>query len=311
MIEEKIPKETMEYFKLSEAVSDLSVKEVKVGEAKWTKREDLNLKTATQNSDTSFQSAIYTNQKGDMVVAFSGSKNAKDWVTDFRQGVGLKDKQYQQAADLAKEVVVKYPNIDIKMTGHSLGGGLATYASAVTGKPAITINPAAVHRRTLKREGIDPKQFRKAAENGLVTRYIVKGEVLDRLQSLPFVTSSQGRKVDLEAVEKLGMIKKHSLSNAIDALEVKVEKYTKAMDNSSKEDAIEKYPELKPVYDREDKAKDLANNLDTPINETDRSRLIGSVRRQSIDAISRGQELPEIKPIPTNEPKVKSNEIER
>jgi hypothetical protein len=52
----------------------------------------------------------------------------------------LLDEQYQQAASLAIRMKAKYPNL--KMTGHSLGGGLATMAAKVTGSDATVFNAA-------------------------------------------------------------------------------------------------------------------------------------------------------------------------
>lgn len=224
MINNKSLEDVREYFLLSQSVYKVSEKH-QVGD--WVKRDDLNLSTATQNSDTGFKSAIFQNKKGDVVVAFAGTDTAgglseifNDVKTDLLQGLGFMSTQYRQAASLAREVVAKFSNSKITYTGHSLGGGLAATASAVTGKPAITINPAGVHRNTLKREGIDPQAFKKAAENGLVTRYVVKGEILDRFQSLPLIVEAQGHKISFDS--KQNTFAKHKVSTAIDALDAKV-----------------------------------------------------------------------------------------
>lgn len=69
---------------------------------------------------------------------------AKDIVADIQNylGIGISAQQVEaimQAIDLSSE------HNDLTFVGHSLGGGLAALSSMLTGKPAITFNPASVN----------------------------------------------------------------------------------------------------------------------------------------------------------------------
>jgi hypothetical protein len=68
------------------------------------------------------------------------------------------------------------------ITGHSLGGGLASAASLVTGLHAVTFNASGVNERTVARYGVD-----LSGADSLIRSYYVRGEVLSTVQALiPF-----------------------------------------------------------------------------------------------------------------------------
>lgn len=81
------------------------------------------------------------------VVAFRGTQTGQDWLADARQGTGLETEHYNQAKILAKKISLATG--DVSFTGHSLGGGLASAASVVTGKSADTFNAAGLHHATV------------------------------------------------------------------------------------------------------------------------------------------------------------------
>lgn len=104
--------------------------------------------------DTSgFKASLYYNEESKKyILAFAGTEDLKDWITDIRQGLGLdnvKKGQYHKAVELAN-VVQKCVGQNLIITGHSLGGGLASIASAATGCNAYTFNAAGLHPKTLK-----------------------------------------------------------------------------------------------------------------------------------------------------------------
>lgn len=74
------------------------------------------------------------------VLAFAGTDSIRDGIADAVQVVGILPAQYLQARILATSC--KNAALDIKLCGHSLGGGLAVYASVCTRYEANTINPA-------------------------------------------------------------------------------------------------------------------------------------------------------------------------
>jgi len=146
----------------------------------WIRKEEFD------DPESGFRAAIFQRENSDeYVLAFAGTDFSSfgDLMTDARQAFGLETKQYQQAADRSREFQQRYGGNGAKLslTGHSLGGGQATLGSAVTGLPAVIINPAGVHDDTLKRNNVIPEKFREEAGSGLIRNIIVEGEILDWL----------------------------------------------------------------------------------------------------------------------------------
>ncbi|HWL84807.1 MAG TPA: Mbeg1-like protein [Polyangiaceae bacterium] len=137
--------------------------------------------TRLNDPSSGFKAAIYTDGQGHYVLAFKGSQSANDWKTNFKQGLGFDTAQYGEAVALAKDAKLAFQD-NLVITGHSLGGGLASTASAATNTPAVIFNPAGVNNETLERNHLDPGQARATAENGMIRRYEVKGEILSGLQ---------------------------------------------------------------------------------------------------------------------------------
>ena len=134
-----------------------------------------------RNASSGFYAVIYGDDQGHRVLAYSGTDEAKDWTTNFGQGLGFETAQYNQAIALARQAKVAYGE-DVVITGHSLGGGLAAAASIAADIPAVTFNAAGVHDRTLERIGLDADAVKAEAGNGLVRRYAVDHDILTGLQ---------------------------------------------------------------------------------------------------------------------------------
>jgi RHS repeat-associated protein len=89
------------------------------------------------------------------VLAFSGTNgaDAKDWRTNIGQAIGIHEydtiNQYNQIKTVVEQAK-EHGTIDI-ITGHSLGGGLATLAKLLYGNgPKLVIfNPAYLHKKTI------------------------------------------------------------------------------------------------------------------------------------------------------------------
>ncbi len=106
------------------------------------------------------------------IVAYAGSNDGADWRNNAAQGLGLPSTQYRQALDFAR----KWQAIDgsnVRLTGHSLGGGLASYASIKTNIPATGINAAPL---ALNRFSLNP--FENIRDSRRITQYYVPGEAL-------------------------------------------------------------------------------------------------------------------------------------
>ncbi|UNU11551.1 phospholipase [Xanthomonas translucens] len=97
-------------------------------------------------------------------------------ANNFPQSVGLRTDYYDRAMGLAYQL--RRGHLDFELAGHSLGGGEASAAAAVTGVHTTTFNAAGLHPLTAQRF---------AQENGLtvydtqknVVAYQVAGEILN------------------------------------------------------------------------------------------------------------------------------------
>ena len=102
------------------------------------------------------------------IVAFSGTDEGRDWDDNIGQGVGLSPAQYDAALDFANKWKDKEGD-NVILTGHSLGGGLASYAAIKTDLHATAVNSAPL---ALNNIGLD------LADHTRITQYYVPGEVL-------------------------------------------------------------------------------------------------------------------------------------
>lgn len=101
-----------------------------------------------------FQSFTYDSDLGDneqgawvspskIIIGYRGSTTTRDWVySDVKIALGTEpsDPRVQKSIRFYEEVKEKYPNKTIVVTGHSLGGRLATLVSQATGAKAITFS---------------------------------------------------------------------------------------------------------------------------------------------------------------------------
>lgn len=151
---------------------------------------------------------VYKGSTGEIVDPSSRSgrreSGPEDFVNNGRQGLGMRSDYYDRAMRLASEVNKMLPG-GFEIAGHSLGGGLGSAASAVTGARATTFNAAGLHPET-------PARF--ARENGLPTydpqhtvhTYQTVGEVLSDVQTGMQRLSEQHRRGYGALVNEVGML---------------------------------------------------------------------------------------------------------
>lgn len=159
-----------------------------IGAGNWTRVSDADLAAAgittpRTNDATGFQSAIYTDGNGRYVLAFAGTdpKSIPDWIANGGQGLGFETSQYSDAMALAREAAAAYGD-NLAITGHSLGGGLASAAALATDKPAVTFNAAGLSDETLRSLEFTPNGAREYAADGLIRRYNVENDILTGAQ---------------------------------------------------------------------------------------------------------------------------------
>lgn len=143
----------------------------------------------TGYTHSGFQAALYrklgTSPIPLHVLAFRGTHSLKDWVQNYKQSSHIfTSVQYKHAMALADRVetalALSTPSSLLVLTGHSLGGGLASAAAMANGLNAVTFNPSGVKRSTV--EAADPSVDWSMADS-LITKYVVYGEILDWVQS--------------------------------------------------------------------------------------------------------------------------------
>lgn len=130
-----------------------------------------------------FRAEVYVREvagQPSYVVAFRGSQSASDWSANIKQGVGLRTDHYNRALEIGERLIVP-DGARVTLTGHSLGGGLASAESLAAELPAATFNAAGLSDRTLT-------QARTVARaDGRVdvpdiSAFHVRGEILSTLQ---------------------------------------------------------------------------------------------------------------------------------
>ena len=105
-------------------------------------------KIKSYNDRNGFQAFLYKNNDNNIVLSFRGTeiqklKNAevfKDLYSDAQLALEILPLQYSSANALYQEIKKGYPNFEITVTGHSLGGSLAQLVSAANDCPAVTFN---------------------------------------------------------------------------------------------------------------------------------------------------------------------------
>jgi hypothetical protein len=133
-----------------------------------------------------FKAAMYQSsfeRPPKLVIAYAGTEDKKDILADLRQGVGFKEKQYNEAMDLAKAVVNNTGKDSIDLTGHSLGGGLASAAAVVTGAKGYTFNAAGLHTNTVKRPPYNVSRAAMQEQSGLIDAYRSTSDPLNNFQN--------------------------------------------------------------------------------------------------------------------------------
>jgi hypothetical protein len=133
-----------------------------------------------------FKAALYQSsfeRPPKVVVAYAGTEDTPDWMTNLQQGVGLESKQYNSAMRLAKNVMQKSKVGTVDITGHSLGGGLASAATVVTGAKGYTFNAAGLHPSTVERAPYSVSAASMAAMGKRIDAYHSTADPLTNLQS--------------------------------------------------------------------------------------------------------------------------------
>ena len=91
-------------------------------------------------------SVFRNDETGAYTIAFRGTENGLDWLTNVANGLGAETAQYSSAVDFAVAFKAAFRGATVSLTGHSLGGGLAAAAGLKTGFLTTTFNAAGIGR---------------------------------------------------------------------------------------------------------------------------------------------------------------------
>ena len=87
-----------------------------------------------------FSYGVYQNG-ADIVISYAGSNQWVDWVSDITAAAGVGSTQITKSAIAYLQAQKQYGN-NITLTGHSLGGGLASVMSVWFNRPAVVFSEA-------------------------------------------------------------------------------------------------------------------------------------------------------------------------
>lgn len=179
----------------------------------------------------SFEASAFQNTStGEIVIAYAGTAQLTDWVTNLTLGTGFSSSQLEQAALYYLQIKQANPTATISFTGHSLGGGLAALMGVMFDERAVAFDqaPFALSANALTRSGLEnylndhgfsdsllatlAPEFISYSDDGSrnanVTGYFVQGEVLQVLQPPLGVLGTQNQ-LEQNSVD-VGSISLHS-----------------------------------------------------------------------------------------------------
>lgn len=182
-----------------------------------------------KDPSTGFKADIYKDKNGDYVLVYRGTYSdpdhpendlvhdwSKEWTDDnMRQGLGMGSEQYNKSIDIAKKVNRNKPKgKQLTITGHSLGGGLATAAGAATGSKTYAFCPAGVHPNTYKMYGV------KNPDTSKVHTYYSNQDFLNMASNnLSLMPKAAGERIMLNTLDHFDFAKGHDLPLLLKAIQ--------------------------------------------------------------------------------------------
>ena len=230
----RMTKEEAKDYKMDEAMDGLSPKQqamLKNKDEKLDGYEKLDAKEMKKlgitdlreidDPHTGFKADIYKDKNGDYVLVYRGTYSdpdhpendlihdwSKEWTDDnMKQGLGMGSEQYEKSIKLAEKVNSNKPKgKQLTITGHSLGGGLATAAGAATGSKTYAFCPAGVHPNTYKKYGV------KNPDTSKVHTYYSNQDFLNMASNnLSLMPKAAGERIMLNTLDSFDFTKGHDL----------------------------------------------------------------------------------------------------
>jgi hypothetical protein len=120
-----------------------------------------------------YAEVVIDEQRRQAIVVFQGTRLAvqSDVTADIKSFIGLKSGYHRWASALVAQVVRDHPGMEVIVTGHSLGGGLAVYAVLQNpGVKGFAFNPAGLALLTWTKAGDADRTRTNAALTVVSTR---------------------------------------------------------------------------------------------------------------------------------------------
>jgi hypothetical protein len=187
------------------------------------------------NKPSGIQATLYNEPTtAQYVLAFKGTvptsmEAIQADVGQLVNGTNEISGQYKDAIAIAKQVNDLSENLrtagsTLTLTGHSLGGGLASFAALEVGLPAYTFNAAGLGEKTITAliaDGVDLKNANLPGQQ--IDSYYITGEALTEYQTgryWPYlVLTRPGRQIALAPPAGItNPLKLHSISSVLKAL---------------------------------------------------------------------------------------------
>lgn len=206
---------------LDRDLMDLSFAAYKSGDADhgdyipagWEHVSDDELKELGINSKafeklvSGFSATLYRDVDGRYALAFRGTNELQDWASNAGNSL-LFSQQAAEAAQLTDHIKQRLEANGVKadqlsLTGHSLGGGIASIASLTSGVRAATFNASGASDMTktlsVARRYVQHGEFVSfEGEKGKITAYTASGDPLTRIQDYSKLPSAYGDRVPLK-----------------------------------------------------------------------------------------------------------------
>ncbi len=155
-----------------------------------------------EDSETGLRAVAYK-KKNDIIVAYCGTNDSKDFISDAQMAMNEVPDQFEKANQFYLDTVAKYPKASVMVTGHSLGGSLAELiASKNQGTHALTFNSFGIHNIMTNKERKNGTVFQ---DNKNVFNYIIMGDPV----------SNSTKHVGKTTRMKKTAINNHSIANYI------------------------------------------------------------------------------------------------
>jgi Ca2+-binding RTX toxin-like protein len=94
-----------------------------------------------EDDEWGFSASAYQ-KGGEIVISFAGTNESMDWASNVPGGIGLGALQITEALDFVLGVMAQNPEATFSLTGHSLGGGLASVMAVFLDLQATVFDPA-------------------------------------------------------------------------------------------------------------------------------------------------------------------------